>query len=248
METLDNIRHKTIGEIVAENYHTAEVFLKYDIDFCCGGKKILQQACDDKLLNINKIYNELCNISSPSPENEEPFQTWDLAQLTDYIINHHHKYVKHAIPNIQHLLEKIADKHDEKHTELKEIKEIFIELSEELENHLYKEEHILFPYIKNLAGVEKFHLDNPQVCIKSIENPVKMMEAEHEEAAILLKLIRNLSQNYQLPYDACTTYTLAFEKLQEFEQDLFKHVHLENNILFPRALQTEKNILANILS
>jgi regulator of cell morphogenesis and NO signaling len=248
MESLEVMRKKTVGDIVAENYQTAQIFIKYGIDFCCGGKKKFEEACDSNSLNISKIYNDLATTHLSNPNNDQNFTAWDLAALVEYILQQHHKYVKHAIPAIQHLLEKIADKHGQAHPELKEIKEIFIELSEELSSHLYKEEHILFPYIKNLAGVDKFQLDNPQVCLKSIDNPVKMMETEHEEASILLKLIRNISQDYQTPSDACTSYKLAFEKLQEFEQDLFKHVHLENNILFPKALLVEKGILENLIN
>jgi regulator of cell morphogenesis and NO signaling len=238
--------NKTIGAIVAENYHTAEVFLKYQIDFCCGGNQTLLEACEAKQLTINQLQEELKMASANCLSERENFKDWDLAFLSDYIIQKHHHYIKHNVPIISQLLAKVVDTHAENHPELREIREIFTELSEELISHLQKEEMILFPYLKNLAGAEKYNLENPQVCVKTIQNPIKIMETEHEEASILLKLIRNLSQNYALPPEACATYRLVFEKLQAFEKDLFQHIHLENNILFPKAIQAEKKLLEYI--
>ncbi|MCU0447052.1 MAG: iron-sulfur cluster repair di-iron protein [Microscillaceae bacterium] len=238
--------NQTLAEIVLENQQTAEVLSKYQLDFCCGGSQTLAEACAVKNLNIKDLQNELQTISAGNSSAKTNFNVWDLALLSDYIVQKHHHYIIHNVPIIQHLLHKVVDAHADKHPELVEIREIFTELSEELLSHLQKEEVILFPYIKNLAGAEKYNLENPHVCVKTIQNPIKVMETEHEEAGILLKLIRNLSQNYTLPVDACPTYRLVFDKLQTFEKDLFQHIHLENNILFPKALQSERKLLEYI--
>jgi regulator of cell morphogenesis and NO signaling len=241
-----NELNKTIGAIVAENYHTSEVFLKYQIDFCCGGEQTLAEICEAKPLISKQLQEDLKIASANSLSARENFNEWDLAFLSDYIIQKHHHYIRHNAPHISQLLDKIVDVHAENHPELREIREIFTELSEELGSHLQKEEMILFPYLKNLAGAEKYNLENPQVCVKTIQNPIKIMQAEHEEAGILLKLIRDLTQNYTLSTEACATYRLVFEKLQAFENDLFQHIHLENNILFPKAIQAEKRLLDHI--
>lgn len=233
----------TIGELVSADYRKAEVFKKFGLDFCCGGKKTLKQACESKGLDTLQVEKELNEIEEVSAAASEDFNDWEIGFLADYILNTHHRYVKKAIPVIYEYTQKIAKVHGENHPEVVVIAEIFLCVTDELNRHMCKEEDVLFPYIKHLSIADNNAMKIEQPSFGSLSNPINMMEHEHDEVGRLLEKIKLLSNNYTPPADACTTFKLCYSKLKEFEDDLHKHIHLENNILFPKAIELEKKLL-----
>ena len=230
----------TIGQMVVADYRKAVVFRKYNLDYCCGGKKSLEDACLKKGLDAQKIQRELDEIDELVPDAQTDFGQYPLDQLVSYIINKHHLYVAEALPMLFELTAKVARVHGEKHPELVQIAQIFDGVARELQMHMRKEEGILFPYITQLAAAYSKGLQAPVSLFGTVENPIRMMEAEHESAGGEMEEIRQLSRDYTPPLDACTSYRVLFAKLREFELDLHQHVHLENNILFPKAIAMEK--------
>jgi regulator of cell morphogenesis and NO signaling len=235
---------ETIGELVAKDYRKAEVFKKYGLDFCCGGKKSVARACREKGISPAQVEQELNALTETPLSRAQNFAAWDLNFLADYIENNHHTYVREALPALTEYTTKIARVHGERHPELIEIARHFAAVASELNAHMPKEERVLFPYIRRLNEAEKVGASVVRPGFGSIQNPINMMEMEHEAAGNSMEAIRELSNNYTLPADACTTYRLAFAKLQEFEADLHQHIHLENNILFPKAVALEQKVLA----
>ena len=227
---------ETLGEIVAKDLRKAEVFKKYGLDFCCGGKMTVKEACLEKGIDVTKIEQELQqadkNIISARPL---PYNEWSLDFLIDYIANMHHSYVKKTIPDLRSYASKVAGVHGNRHTELLAISQLTDEVCEELSSHMIKEEKVLFPYIKELVAARPLHAAH----FGTIQNPIDMMEHEHEIVGNKLEQIRKLSNNFSLPEDACASYSYLYKTIEEFENDLHIHVHLENNILFPKALVLE---------
>ena len=232
----------TLSQIVTKDHHAASVFEKYNLDFCCKGNKSLGDACKEKGLNAEKILSELQNDIVVSNGNALRFNEWELDFLADYIINNHHQYVKNAIPIISAHAEKVASVHGKRHPETIEINKIFSVVYKDLKQHLMKEEEILFPYIKYLVKVKNNGSKPELPYFGTIKNPINMMESEHTSAGDSLFQIRKLTDNYSLPADACTTYSTYYKELKEFEEDLHKHVYLENSILFPKAIKAEEKI------
>ncbi|MBI2259684.1 MAG: iron-sulfur cluster repair di-iron protein [Flavobacteriia bacterium] len=232
---------KTVGEMVLEDYRKAEVFRKFGIDFCCGGKKTLQQACEKKGINPNEVQSALENLNTNSTQTEN-YHSWSLDFLADYIVNKHHTYVKESHSILFDLSQKVARVHGDKHPELIEIAHLYEEIANELQMHMHKEEMILFPYIKKLVLASKNEIPFEQAPFGSIVNPINMMESEHELAGEHLEKIHEYSNNYTPPADACNSYRVLFAKLSEYEKDLHQHIHLENNLLFPKAIELEKSL------
>ena len=231
---------ETLGEIAAKDLRKAEVFKKYGIDFCCGGKKTLQEACKEKGLDLLKIQEELEKpVAQSSTLPQHDFNSWNLSFLSDYIVNVHHSYVRENMPILADLSHKVADHHGTTNPELKGIRDKVDEMVSELNVHLKKEENILFPYIKQLE-VSKTNGGAPPGSFSSIQQPISVMENDHDIVGDLADEIRILSDNYTLPANACNSYSLLYKKLEAFENDLHFHIHLENNILFPKAVQMEK--------
>jgi len=233
---------QTIGEMVTKDFRKAQVFKKFGIDFCCGGKKTLKEVCDKKGIDARKVERELSGFA----EKEDTFfdfDKWDLDFLADYIVNTHHKYVKESLPFMTELATKVAKVHGDQHLELLEVARIFNALTQDFGLHLMKEENILFPYIKELASAKKEKRSLASAPFGKVNNPTQMMETEHEQAGEDMQAIRQLTNNFELPQGACNSYQILFKKLEEFENDLFNHVHLENNILFPKAIALEKEVV-----
>ena len=234
---------ETLGEIVAKDLRKAEVFKKYGLDFCCGGKKTVKEACAEKGLDVTKVEQELQNSDKTvSTARPLPYNDWNLDFLADYIVNTHHSYVKKTIPDVRSYAEKVAKVHGAHHPELLQINKLAQEVCDEMSAHMVKEETVLFPYVKQLvvsknSGNGKVKFGN----LETVETPINMMEMEHEVVGNNMDKIREISNNYALPEDACGSYAYLFKTLDEFENDLHIHVHLENNILFPKALELEKN-------
>lgn len=235
----DSSSEPTIGEIVAKDFRKAEIFKKYNLDFCCGGKKTVTQACNDKKKDYMEVENELNKIDTFSSNSSQKFDEWNLDFLVDYIINTHHQYVKKAIPILSEYTMKVAKVHGNIHPEVITIANKFQIVAEELSGHMCKEEQILFPYIKQLVFANANQLKLPNTNFGTIKNPINMMVHEHDIVGGIFKTIRELSNNYTTPEDACATYIVSFLKLKEFEEDLHQHIHLENNILFPKSINLE---------
>ncbi len=234
----------TIGEMVVADYRKAEVFRKYGIDYCCGGKKPLEETCRKKGLDPEAVQKELDALDLLPAEAQQHFDEWKLDTLADYIVEKHHRYVTEALPMLYELTAKVARVHGERHPELVEIARHFDAVAQELQMHMHKEERVLFPYIVKMAAARRDDTPLPPPFFGSVENPIRMMEAEHETAGGDMEEIRRLSDDFTPPTDACTSYRVFFAKLNEFEQDLHQHVHLENNILFPKSIALEKDIFA----
>lgn len=232
-----------LKELVASNFKTAEIFEKYNIDFCCNGQRTLQEVLTEKNIEPDEILNELIKTFHQEVLPNENFIEWNLIDLTNHIVNVHHSYVRDSIPKIKMHLEKINSKHGGKYSYLFEVKSLFEQISIELENHMMKEEKILFPLIKYLVDTEKFNERPKTQGYGSIKNPIRQMELEHDNAGNIMHTIRKITNDYDLPEDACTTFSLTYEELKDFEKDLHIHIHLENNILFPKAIELENKLL-----
>lgn len=233
---------KTIAQITSEDYRTAVIFKKFGIDFCCGGKKTIQEACTDKNIQVEELISAL-NQSTQNLVTEPNYDEWGLDFLADYIIQTQHMYVSKKLPEIKLFLDKVMNKHGERHSELKKVHQFFSLLVKDLTGHMQKEEQILFPYIKELAISKKEQHELPAPGFGSVVNPINAMEQEHERAGDIFKEIRNLTNNLTPPADACKTYRIVFAMLDEFETNLHLHIHLENNILFPKAIKLEKEVV-----
>jgi len=240
---MSELQNKTLAQIVTANHQTASVFEKYHLDFCCKGKRPLAEALQEKQLSTEQVVKELNEIiGKATTQDAELLNHVTLAQLCDYIVATHHAYVQQNMPQIYAYLEKVATKHGGRHPELVEIFELFAQVKEEMTGHMQKEEHILFPRIKQ---VEKLYKESASFQVPAggyIEIPVSVMEREHDDAGYMIEEIRIKTNNYTPPEDACTTYRVAFASLQAFEADLHQHVHMENNILFPRAIDLIQKI------
>jgi regulator of cell morphogenesis and NO signaling len=216
----------TLSQIVTENYQAARVFEKYGLDFCCKGKRSLSLACAEKSIEPAALIAELESVLNEE-EAANDFNNYSLSELAGYITRVHHTYVKLNGPQALHYVARVASKHGDRFPYMKEVYLRFAELMEDLEAHMQKEEKVLFPRIRQIeAGL---------LSGKEVLAPISVMEAEHDRAGELLQEIRSLTNNYNAPEGACTTHRLALSALQAFEQDLHQHVHLENNLLFPKA-------------
>jgi len=233
-----------IGELVANDYRTASVFKKYGIDFCCQGNRTIADAVEKKKLDIQNVLRDL-QLVAESKDVTTNFNSWPLDLLTDYIEKKHHRYVEARSLEIKPYLNKICSVHGDRHPELLEIQQQFNASVGELAAHMKKEEFILFPFIRKLSKVsqENVLLDPPP--FGTIQNPIAMMHQEHETEGDRFRKIEELSNNYTPPDDACNTYRVTLALLHEFEQDLHQHIHLENNILFPKAIELEKELIAS---
>ena len=223
---------ETLGAIAAKDLRKAEVFKKYGLDFCCGGKKTVKEACAEKGIDVTKVEQELQQADKKISTRPLPYQDWSLDFLADYIVNTHHSYVRKASPELKELAAKVARVHGDQHPELLPISRLVNEIVEELSEHMVKEEQIVFPFIKELVKAGNLTQD--------LQAPIHLMEEEHEEVGGKLEEIRTLSNNYEIPADGCASYNLLFSMLVDFEDDLFNHIHLENNILFPNAINFKK--------
>lgn len=232
----------TIGELVAKDFRKAEIFKKYNLDFCCGGKKTVTQACNDKKIDYMAVEKELNTLDTTSTTASQNYDSWNLDFLVDYILNTHHEYVKKATPLLMEYTSKVAKVHGGSHPEVISIAKKFNEIADELNEHMCKEEQILFPYIKQLVQAKANNQKTPFSPFGTIKNPIHMMEQEHDAVGDIFKEIRELTNNYTPPEDSCATYKVSFLKLKEFEDDLHQHIHLENNILFPKSISLESNL------
>jgi len=231
----------TVREIAVENPASIRVFEKFGIDYCCGGRKPLADACEEKALEPSTVLAALEAAAEPAEKAGIDWSTAPLTSLCEHIVAQHHEYVRAEIPRLMHFAQRVVARHADRHPELTEIQQLVKALSEELVQHLAKEETVLFPYIANLER-NVTQCGPPALgCFGTVKNPIRMMMAEHDAAGDTLARIRALSANYTAPAGACPTYRGFYQALSEFERDLHQHVHLENNILFPRAIEMEES-------
>jgi regulator of cell morphogenesis and NO signaling len=230
---MKSLSQKPVGEIVAEDYRTAQVLRSFGLDFCCGGGKTLEKACTSKKIEINKVVNELESLKTTGGS-EHNYNEWSLDFLADYIVNNHHSFVRKMLPELAFYAEKVSRVHGDRDPELNEIRELVFVLRQEMLAHLQKEEEELFPQIKELVR------ENKTGSVKEVI--VEALEDEHDSAGEIMAKIEALTNGFNPPSNACSSYRVLFQNLQGFQDDLHKHVHLENNILFPKALDLEKRL------
>lgn len=232
-------RNQNIGSLVAADYRTASVFKQHGIDFCCNGNRSIDEACQKKAIEPEALIEKLENAVNRKNDQSADYASWPLDLLADYIEKTHHRYVVEKIVEIKPFMDKVARVHGSRHPELAEINELFTASAIELGMHMKKEELVLFPFIRQMAKAahEGAEISNPH--FGSVKNPIQMMFLEHDTEGERFRKIAALSNNYTPPEDACNTYRVTFALLQEFEEDLHKHIHLENNILFPKAIKME---------
>lgn len=228
----------TLGEIVSRDFRAAAIFDRHGFDYCCGGARSLAEACSQRGISLVAVLSEL---EALDPGAREPVED-DPAALVDYIVSRHHAYVRTSLPVIQAHLAKVVAAHGANHAELGVIDATFSTVAMELSQHMVKEEQVLFPYIRALAEAVRADGPPPPDMFGTVQNPIRMMEIEHQEAGDGLAAIRELSHGYQPPDDACGTYRLVLEELNAFERDLHTHVHLEDNVLFPKAVELESQL------
>ena len=231
---------KTVRDYAIETPQTIPVFEKLGIDFCCGGNRPLDEACAAANLNLDSVLQSLEKaLAEPVPPSDRELRAGSLAELMSHIVKTHHVYVRTQIPEICKLAEKVYGKHGANHPELETIRNVFQGLGEELMTHLMKEENILFPYIERMeeAVIQGDPILTPP--FGTVANPVRMMEHEHDDAGGALKSMRETSNGYTPPADACVSFQALYTALANFERDLHQHIHLENNVLFPLAVDME---------
>ena len=233
--------NSTIADIVSENFKTADIFKKYKIDFCCGGDKSIDKVCQEKGIPREDLLSELSIYLKPA-DDENDYKNWDPVRLIDHIEKKHHRYVERSLPLLRDYLAKVDSAHGANHPEVVKIRELFNASADELTKHMKKEELMLFPYIKQMWNAQQNNTEVNTPPYGTVKNPIQMMELEHDTEGGRFDEIQKLSDNFTPPEDACNTYKVTYYKLQEFQEDLHTHIHLENNILFPMALEMEEEL------
>jgi regulator of cell morphogenesis and NO signaling len=234
---MDTLERQKVRDLASTNPGAARIFEKFGIDYCCGGDKSLAEACSAAKIDLAQVAGEL-----EKPQAFPSGRDWQKAQLQDltrYIVEKHHGFVRQEIARLFPLIAKVIGVHGNKHPELKQIQNYFQSLAEELTLHLMKEERMLFPYIEDLEAAANCGGRPAAPMFGTVQNPVRMMMMEHDSAGELLRSMRQATNGYTRPEDACMSFRMLYSALQEFEADLHQHIHLENNILFPRAIALE---------
>ena len=227
----------SVGDWVARHPQTSRVFESLQIDYCCGGGKLLEQACRDRQLDPQQI---LLQLEQTIDGADEPTNDWlnaPLVELCDHIEQTHHAYLREELPRLTEMVAKVVAAHGENHPELATVQEVFNSLRAELEPHMFKEEQVLFPAIRQLEQ----SADDPSFPFGTVANPIRMMEQEHDDAGYALSRLHTLTRDYHIPEGACNTYRAMLAGLRHLEKDMHRHVHKENSILFPRAIELERS-------
>jgi regulator of cell morphogenesis and NO signaling len=237
METLEK---STIREFVSQDFRTAAIFSKHQIDFCCKGQQTIKEVCQLKNINEADLLEELNTVINTKNDSGIDFNSWPLDLLVVHIETTHHRFVEQKTPVILQYLNKLCAVHGANHPELHQIYKLFAGCAGELAQHMKKEELILFPFITEMMNATKSHDSIQQPHFGTVNNPITMMMEEHNAEGERFRKIADLTNNYTPPADACNTYKVTYAMLEEFEQDLHKHIHLESNILFPKTKSLEK--------
>ena len=235
---------KSVREIALEQPSSIRVFERFGIDYCCGGRKPLAEACSASQLDVDEVLAALESAEGNDAPSTAAWEQASLGQLIEHIVTTHHSYVKRELPRLAVLAQKVVNRHGDTQAHLPAMQKALAQLDDELIHHLGKEEHVLFPYIARLEAAVVSGSAPPDACFGAVANPIAMMTREHDAAGALLADIQSLSDNFTTPIGACPTYHAYYDGLQEFEQDLHQHIHLENNILFPRAIDLESSAIS----
>jgi regulator of cell morphogenesis and NO signaling len=236
---------KTIREIALEAPATTRVFEEFKIDYCCGGRKLLADVCLEAGLDPELVARkvESAMLDNSSSESGRP-ENGSASQLIDYIIGKHHIFTVAELERLNPLMEKVCGRHGDLHPELFKLQTLFLALAESLVPHMRKEEAVLFPYIQTLESSVRGTSAAPLPHFGTVQNPIRMMMADHEEDGERLRLMREITGDYTLPEGACPSFTALYAGLQDLERDLHRHIHLENNVLFPAAVDLERSASA----
>lgn len=240
MTTVDSQKH--IREFVAADFRTAAVFSKYKIDFCCRGDRPIDEVCEKNNISLDAILQDLDKVINSSSEQTIDYKSWPTDLLADYIQKKHHRYVLEKTPVLRQFLDKLCKVHGGRHPELFKVNELFTASTNELTRHMKDEESILFPYIREMVEAKSDGKPKPPTeKFGTVESPIATMLDEHDAEGVRFREIARITDDYTPPADACNTYRVAFQMLEEFEKDLHLHIHLENNILFRSAVDLEKS-------
>jgi len=237
----NSLLQKTLSDIVRDNFKSAAVFEKYELDYCCHGKRQFLEAVNEKNISLTELISDLESLEPATDALDVDFTVVELDSLAEYIITTHHSFVREKLPFITELGRRVVQAHGAKHPEVFEITALFAQVHSELESHMMKEERILFPEIIKLARAERGELPYTRPPFNTIMNPIHVMEAEHISTGDAFEKIGQLSASFTPPSDACNTFKVFYAELDGFEKDLHRHIHLENNILFPKALALEES-------
>ena len=238
---MNQITEKTIREIALAAPATTRVFEEFKIDYCCGGRRSISDACAAAGIDAAMLKARISQVVSAQPEEagkNEP-EAKSALELVEYIIDKHHTFTKNEIARLTPLMAKVAKRHGENHPELTELEGIYNTLAQSLIPHMMKEEQVLFPHIKRLGFAAENGMPAPFPPFGSVKNPIGMMMMEHDADGARLLEMRRVTGDYQLPEDACPSFTALYAGLQDLERDLHRHIHLENNVLFPAATELE---------
>jgi regulator of cell morphogenesis and NO signaling len=238
----ESLRQKTLAEIVTADIRTASVFDRLGLDYCCRGHQTLEEATGDDGNAVERVIADIEALGSASPRDRAAAEWPELDALTRHIVSQHHSYVRQVSPVVLGWLEKLVARHGARHPELRDVQATFTAVVDDLMTHMMKEEHILFPVIDAFAVAGRTGSRLPATPFGTILNPIRVMEAEHVAAGDQLGRLREITNNYTPPGDACTTYRLCYGELARYEADLHRHVHLENHVLFPRAVELEASL------
>lgn len=238
-------REMPVADIVSADYRTADVFRKYGIEYCCGGKYPLHIACEMNGINEEQLLKELNEaVREQNTSNTLNFSSWHIDFLTDYIVNVHHQYLRMALPRVQDYVDRFASGHSKKFTYLDDLQRSVRQLNRNFLPHLQHEEEIIFPYIRQIGHAYYSKEPYASLLVRTLRKPVQeIMENEHDTTTSLLGRIRGLTNSYTSPANACISHKVTFAKLNELDNDLSQHIHLENDILFPKAIAMEKELL-----
>lgn len=231
----------TVGDLAVTIPGATRVFEALGIDYCCGGNRRLEEVCQVSNLPVEQVIRSLAEAESSSaarPQNED-WQQASLTSLQAYIVDYHHAFTRKELNRIESLLHKVCSVHGQNHTELFRLQTVFQTLKEDLLPHMLKEEQVLFPYIEKLEEATRHHGPVDRPFFITVQNPVRMMMFEHDAAGEILAEMRQLTNGYTVPPEGCISYKTLYEALRDFEYDLHQHIHLENNLLFPRAIKLE---------
>jgi regulator of cell morphogenesis and NO signaling len=230
----------TIGQLVAQRPARSRVFEKLGIDYCCGGQKTLAQVCSEKKMDPGLVLDVLLATEAASPQEDNNWTNASLTSLADHIEKTHHAYLKKELPRLSAIVQKVAAVHGQRHPWLQEVNTIYAQFAAEMESHMMKEEKMLFPMIRHLESLQPGEDSG-----RSLDSPIKAMEHEHDDAGKAMARMRELSSNYQMPADGCNTFHAMLDGLAQVEADTHRHVHKENSILFPRAVELQERGLAS---
>jgi regulator of cell morphogenesis and NO signaling len=234
---------ETVREIALRNPQSIRVFERFGIDYCCGGRKPLAEACSVGNLNFEEVQAALNAAAENTETTSVDWKQASLRALIEHVVATHHVYVKQELPRLAMLAQKVVNRHGDTQAHLPALQIAVGKLDAELTPHLQKEELILFPYIAKTEAAIDSGSAFPDACFGTVANPIAMMTSEHEAAGAVLAEIQELSSNFTPPVGACPTYLAYYQGLKEFQTDLHQHIHLENNILFPRAVAMEANAM-----